>query len=93
MKTVTIEFNKATDFHIFEHLFRQFKVKVLNAKEKEVKTSIQKKKKDLPIETATPNEETIASFNECDLLVEQYKRGLIKGYTDVKQMFADIDNE
>lgn len=93
MKTVTIEFNKATDFHIFEPLFRQFKVKVLNAKEKEVKTSIQKKKKDLPIETATPNEETIASFNECDFLVEQYKKGLIKGYTDMKQMFADIDNE
>ncbi len=29
MKTVTIEFNKATDFHIFEPLFRQFKGKVL----------------------------------------------------------------
>ncbi|MFC2499072.1 hypothetical protein [Capnocytophaga granulosa] len=41
MKTVTIEFNKATDFHIFEPLFRQFKVKVINAKEKEVKATIQ----------------------------------------------------
>ena len=29
MKTVTIEFNKATDFHIFEPLFKQFKVKIL----------------------------------------------------------------
>ena len=61
MKTVTIEFNKATDFHIFEPLFRQFKVKVLNAKEKEVKTSIQKKKKDLPIETATPTTRRVSA--------------------------------
>ena len=85
MKTVTIEFNKATDFHIFEPLFRQFKVKVLNAKEKEVKAAIQKKKKDLPIETATPNEETHKAFVEM-----QENRHALKGYTDVDQMIKDI---
>ena len=85
MKTITIEFNKATDFHIFEPLFRQFKVKVLNAKEKEVKAAIQKKKKDLPIETATPNEETHKAFVEM-----QENRHDLKGYTDVDQMIKDI---
>ena len=88
MKTVTIEFNKATDFHTFEPLFRPFKVKVLNAKEKEVKATIQKKKKDLLIETATPNEETHKAFVEI-----QENKHALKAYTDVKQMFADIDNE
>ena len=34
MKTVTIEFNKATDFHIFEPLFSQFKVKVLTLRKR-----------------------------------------------------------
>ena len=29
MDTITIKFNKATDFHIFEPLFKQFKVKIL----------------------------------------------------------------
>ena len=85
MKTITIEFNKATDFHIFEPLFKQFKVKVLNAKEKEVKAAIQKKKKDLPIETATPNEETHKASVEM-----QENRHALKGYTDVDQMIKDI---
>ena len=60
---------------------------MLNAKEKEVKATIQKKKKDLPIETATPNDETHKAFVEM-----QENRHALKGYTDVKQMFADIDN-
>ena len=59
-----------------------------NTKEKEVKASIQKKKKDLPIETATPNEETHKAFVEM-----QENKHALKVYTDVKQMFADIDNE
>lgn len=29
MDTITIKFNKATDFYIFESLFKQFKVKIL----------------------------------------------------------------
>ena len=29
MDTITVKFNKATDFHIFEPLFKQFKVKIL----------------------------------------------------------------
>lgn len=29
MDTITIKFNKATDFYIFEPLFKQFKVKIL----------------------------------------------------------------
>ena len=85
MKTITIEFNNATDFHIFEPLFRQFNVKVLNSIEKKGKTTIQKKKSELPIETATPNEETHKAFVEM-----QENRHALKGYTDVDQMIKDI---
>ena len=57
-------------------------------RKKEVKTSIQKKKKDLPIETATPNEETHKAFVEM-----QENRHALKGYTDVDQMIKDILEE
>lgn len=85
MKTITIEFNNATDFHIFEPLFRQFNVKVFNPMEKKAKTTTKKKKRDLPIETATPNERTHKAFVEM-----QENRHALKGYTDVNQMIKDI---
>ena len=48
MKTITIEFNNATDFHIFEPLFRQFNVKVFNPMEKKAKTTTKKRKGTCP---------------------------------------------
>ncbi|ERI62197.1 hypothetical protein HMPREF1551_02048 [Capnocytophaga sp. oral taxon 863 str. F0517] len=51
----------------------------------EFNNATKKKKRDLPIETATPNEETHKAFVEM-----QENRHALKGYTDVNQMIKDI---
>ena len=51
----------------------------------EFNNATKKKKRDLPIETATPNEETHKAFVEM-----QENRHALKGYTGVNQMIKDI---
>jgi hypothetical protein len=51
----------------------------------EFNNATKKKKRDLPIETAIPNEETHKAFVEM-----QENRHALKGYTDVNQMIKDI---
>lgn len=51
----------------------------------EFNNATKKKKRDLPIETATPNEETHKAFVEM-----QENRHALKGYTDVNQTIKDI---
>ena len=60
MKTITIEFNNATDFHIFEPLFRQFNVKVFNPMEKKAKNKKEKTK--IINNTATHNKGVAVFF-------------------------------
>ena len=45
------------------------------------------------IEEYVPNKETIEAIEEGDALVKKYKKGLVKGYTNAKQMFNDILEE
>ena len=45
------------------------------------------------IEEYIPNKETIEAIEEGDALVKKYKKGLVKGYTNAKQMFNDILEE
>ena len=46
-----------------------------------------------PIEEYVPNKKTIEAIEEGDMLVAKYKKGLVKGYTNAKQMFNDILEE
>ena len=46
-----------------------------------------------PIEEYVPNKKTIEAIEEGDMLVEKYKKGLVKGYTNTKEMFNDILSE
>ena len=36
---------------------------------------------------------TIEAIEEGDMLVKKYKKGLVKGYTNTKEMFNDILSE
>ena len=42
-----------------------------------------------PIEEYVPNK-TIEAIEEGDMLVAKYKKGLVKGYTNAKEMLNDI---
>lgn len=46
-----------------------------------------------PIEEYVPNKKTIESIEEGDMLVAKYKKGLVKGYTNAKEMLNDILSE
>lgn len=88
MSTTTIQATiNDVDIPLLQALFNKFKINLTVLKEKD------KKEKTYPIETAIPNKETQEAIQESDLLIEQYEKGLIKGYTNVKQMLEDIDNE
>ena len=67
---------------IFESLFKKYNVIVepVNAVAE-------------PIEEYVPNKKTIEAIEEGDMLVAKYKKGLVKGYTNAKQMFNDILEE
>ena len=43
-----------------------------------------------PIEEYVPNKKTIEAIEEGDMLVAKYKKGLVKGYTNAKEMLNDI---
>ena len=43
-----------------------------------------------PKEIYEPNEKTIEAIEEGDSLVEKYKKGVVKGYTNARDMFNDI---
>ena len=82
MNSIVLEatINEA-DYPIFLGLFEKFNVKTVLLKKKVGK-------KTYPIETAISNEETHAAFMEV-----KEKGHLMKGYTDVRELFKDIDNE
>ena len=69
------------DMPIFESLFKKYNVIV-----KPVYISE-------PTEEYVPNKKTIEAIEEGDMLVEKYKKGLVKGYTNAKEMFNDILSE
>ncbi|SQA78210.1 MULTISPECIES: flagellar motor switch protein FliM [Capnocytophaga] len=69
------------DMPIFESLFKKYNVIV-----KPVHISE-------PTEEYVPNKKTIEAIEEGDMLVEKYKKGLVKGYTNAKEMFNDILSE
>ena len=67
---------------IFESLFKKYNVIVepVNAVAE-------------PIEEYVPNKKTIEAIEEGDMLVAKYKKGLVKGYTNAKEMLNDILSE
>ena len=67
---------------IFESLFKKYNVIVepVNAVAE-------------PIEEYVPNKKTIEAIEEGDMLVAKYKKGLVKGYTNEKEMLNDILSE
>lgn len=46
-----------------------------------------------PIEEYVLNKKTIEAIEEGDMLVAKYKKGLVKGYTNAKEMLNDILSE
>ena len=64
---------------IFESLFKKYNVIV-----EPVNTVAE------PIEEYVPNKKTIEAIEEGDMLVAKYKKGLVKGYTNAKEMLNDI---
>jgi len=64
---------------IFESLFKKYNVIVepVNAVAE-------------PIEEYVPNKKTIEAIEKGDMLVAKYKKGLVKGYTNAKEMLNDI---
>ena len=43
-----------------------------------------------PIEEYVPNKNTIDAIEAGDMLVANYQKGLVKGYTNAKEMLNDI---
>lgn len=70
------------DIPIFESLFKKYNVIVEPVHI--VSDTIQE---------YIPNKETVEAIEEGDALVKKYKKGLVKGYTNAKQMFNDILEE
>ena len=64
---------------IFESLFKKYNVIV------EPVNIVAK-----PIEEYVSNKKTIEAIEEGDMLVAKYKKGLVKGYTNAKEMLNDI---
>lgn len=66
----------STDVPLYKALFKKMRAKKVIFEEKE--------------ESYIPNIETIKAIEEGDTLVKNYKKGLVKGYSSVENMFNDI---
>ena len=86
----TVNYNKMVNYNVsipegdvpmFESLFKKYNVIVEPTIVAE------------PVEEYIPNKETVEAIEEGDALVKKYKKGLVKGYTNAKQMFNDILEE
>jgi hypothetical protein len=77
---------------LYEHLYKRSREENRSFNNY-IETTLMKASQVITEEDYTPNEETISAIEEGDRLVEQYKKGLIKAHTDIKQMFNDILTE
>lgn len=77
MSTITMKVEiSSTDVPLYKALFKKMRAKKVIFEEKE--------------ESYIPNIETIKAIEEGDTLVKNYKKGLVKGYSSVENMFNDI---